>query len=174
MMTEDPKSLIMSRWIRPEDLPSYEEAGFADFRVQDQVRNNAWLVRTIQAYQARSYDGNLLDIMAMPLDFESAYVKNVPKKYLQLLTMPTIKPHQVDYVAVASSDPVYPRIDNKKFPADFLAHFKEVDCFYEDCDRCGSCEKTARAVFSFEDDYPERKRSLVARMDKAIESSLAF
>ncbi len=62
-----PELLLMSRWIRPEDLHQYEALGFDEFKIIDRSRSTAWLLRVTRAYADRCYDGNLLDILSLEL-----------------------------------------------------------------------------------------------------------
>lgn len=60
----DPKKLIMARWIRPEDLSVYEESGFTRFKISGRVMSTSWLLRAVKAYAQRQYKGNLFDILS--------------------------------------------------------------------------------------------------------------
>lgn len=70
----DPEKLIMARWIRPEDLPVYEELGFTRFKISGRNMSTSWLLRAIKAYAQKQYKGNLFDILA------AAALKKEPDK----------------------------------------------------------------------------------------------
>jgi collagenase-like PrtC family protease len=60
----DPAKLIMSRWIRPEDLPVYEKLGFYRFKISGREMSTSWLSRAVTAYANKQYKGNLFDILS--------------------------------------------------------------------------------------------------------------
>jgi len=66
---KNPSELLMSEWIRPEDVHYYEDvakkAGNSGLvlKLTDRARTTDWLVRTVTAYAEKSYEGNLFDIL---------------------------------------------------------------------------------------------------------------
>lgn len=58
-----PVELIKAPWIRPEDLAIYEELGFREFKLAGREKGGEWVVRAVAAYSARSYSGNLNDLV---------------------------------------------------------------------------------------------------------------
>jgi len=62
-----PELFLSSRWVRPEDVCMYESLGIEEFKIIDRSRSTAWLLRATQAYAARRYDGNLLDILSIEM-----------------------------------------------------------------------------------------------------------
>jgi collagenase-like PrtC family protease len=58
-----PVELIKAPWIRPEDLAIYEELGFRHFKLAGREKGGEWIVRAVAAYSARSYSGNLNDLV---------------------------------------------------------------------------------------------------------------
>ncbi|MBN2441462.1 MAG: U32 family peptidase [Spirochaetales bacterium] len=60
----DPAKIIMSRWIRPEDLPIYEKEGYTRFKISGRNMSTTWLTRAVKAYSQKKYNGNLFDILA--------------------------------------------------------------------------------------------------------------
>lgn len=58
-----PERLIMMPWIRPEDLAFYEELGFDTFKISGRHMPTDGIVRAVNAYVERRFDGNLLTIL---------------------------------------------------------------------------------------------------------------
>jgi hypothetical protein len=67
-----PSKLMSTSWIRPEDVRCFEDvcdkAGFDGFGIVllDGWKSTAFLSRVIAAYTARSFDGNLVDLLCLP------------------------------------------------------------------------------------------------------------
>ena len=60
----DPVSFIKSLWIRPEDIEVYANHGIDLFKLIGRERlSDIDLLRMIETYFARSYDGNLIDLI---------------------------------------------------------------------------------------------------------------
>jgi len=53
-----PELLLMSRWIRPEDLHVYEALGVEEFKIIDRSAIDSLVLRATKAYASRRYDGN--------------------------------------------------------------------------------------------------------------------
>ena len=60
----NPEQIIRSRWIRPEDLARYEALGFDRIKLSGRNMSLQWLRRMAGAYAARSYHGNLADLLS--------------------------------------------------------------------------------------------------------------
>ena len=55
------EDFLRATWIRPEDVPLWEEAGISLFKVA--IRRHTTPVETLRAYAEYSFDGNLLSLM---------------------------------------------------------------------------------------------------------------
>lgn len=151
----NPVEIIKGRWIRPEDLWAYEEIGYTKFKVVERFKKTAVLLETVNAYQNRSHEGNLIDILT--LTNPDVYIKpNV--EYFN-------KPEHINVPMIiqvgglmdfALRDFIY--IDNKKFDG-FIEFFKKNgSCRNRDCDRCGFCQRTFEKVGSFDRNEAEKHR----------------
>jgi collagenase-like PrtC family protease len=150
-VVRDPRKLISSIWVRPEDLALYEDAGVHRFKISGRNRSTEWLVRAAQAYTSRQYHGNLLDILSF------VQVKG-PSNALATLTdrgvAPTmVKPFREAFAALG--DVV---IDNDAFPAGFLRRIAATDCEHRTCDECGYCGTVAERVVRIGGKPPSRYR----------------
>ncbi len=145
-----PELLLMSRWIRPEDLHQYEAMGFDEFKIIDRSRSTAWLLRATKAYADRNYDGNLLDILSLemlgdPVGFHSDIEDQIPermrhyKKEERQLMLRMLKLRR-RLLALDIS------IDNAEL-SDFLEGFRTINCAETYCENCSHCHRyTERAV----------------------------
>ena len=62
----DDTSYMKLNWIRPEDLHFYESCGINNFKIQGrQYILTSDMIKTVQSYFERSYDGNLYDLITL-------------------------------------------------------------------------------------------------------------
>ena len=134
----DPSKLISGIFVRPEDLEVFEDAGVHRFKVSGRNRSTEWLARCARAYAARSYPGDLTDILSL------VQVKG-PLSALRRAVTSAETP-----VARALAEAFSPlsqlSIDNRAFPPDFLRHIALVDCEHTSCEACGYCRSVAQRV----------------------------
>ncbi len=148
----DPVELIRSRWIRPEDLKTYEDIGLDHFKLVDRNMPTDRLIEITKAYAARRWDGDLLDLLVFPpRDFPLKF--GTPHRFryflrnwrqanpLKLLSRVTSKVSE-------SVDPI--SIDNNQLDG-FLEHFRNIDCAAIDCDTCGYCRRVADQVMTIDE-----------------------
>jgi collagenase-like PrtC family protease len=138
-LVRDPRKLISSIWVRPEDLSVYEEAGVHRFKVSGRNRTTDWLVHAARAYADRRYDGNLLDILSF------VQIK-APSNALEELSRRGVSPGEVGPLraAFAAFDDV--TIRNDAFPPEFLRRIAAMDCEHRSCEECGYCGEVAEKV----------------------------
>lgn len=151
----NPVEIIKARWIRPEDLWAYEEIGYTQFKIVERFKRTDVLARTVQVYQDRSYEGNLIDILTL----------TNPDVYLKANLEYFNKPEHVNVPMIAQvaglmdfalRDFIY--IDNKKFDG-FIEFFREIGtCRNRDCDKCGFCQRTFEKVGNFNQQEAETRR----------------
>jgi collagenase-like PrtC family protease len=130
----DASQFIKSRWIRPEDIPIYEETGIDFFKIAGRAMPSEWIINATAAYPSRQYQGNLRDILYVP----------DPKIEYAGPTSPSI-----EIARIGSPPKVY--IDNQSLQG-FIDFFKKQDCL-SGCAHCDYCQKTADKVVQL--DYPE-------------------
>ena len=130
----DASQFIKSRWIRPEDIPIYEETGIDFFKIAGRAMPSEWIINATAVYSSRQYQGNLGDIL---------YVPN-PKIEYAGPTSPSI-----EITRIGSPPKVY--IDNQALEG-FIDFFKKQDCL-SGCAHCDYCQKTADKVVQL--DHPE-------------------
>lgn len=149
----NPELLLMSRWIRPEDLHVYEAIGFDEFKIIDRSRSTPWLLRAAKAYADRRYDGNLLDILSLELlgdpagfhgDIENQIrerMRHWEKKERQLML------RMLKLRSRLLALDIY--IDNAEL-ADFLDGFQKTRCAETYCEDCRYCHRYAQKAIRFD------------------------
>jgi collagenase-like PrtC family protease len=150
-----PEEIIKARWIRPEDLRAYEEIGYTKFKVVERFKKTGILLETVQAYQKRRFDGNLIDILTL----------TNPDVYLKPNLEYFNKPEHVNVPLIAQvgslmdfalRDFIY--IDNSKLDG-FIEFFrKNGSCRSRDCDQCGYCRRIFDQVATYDAAEAERHR----------------
>jgi collagenase-like PrtC family protease len=123
----DVSQFIKSRWIRPEDIPIYEETGIDFFKIAGRATSSEWIINATEGYSSRQYQGNLCNIL---------YVPNPKIDYAD----PVLASTQT--ARVGSPPKVY--IDNQDLEG-FIDFFKKQDC-PSGCAYCDYCQKIADKV----------------------------
>ncbi|MEE9586234.1 MAG: U32 family peptidase [Nitrososphaerales archaeon] len=82
---ENTAELLKAPWIRPEDIAYYEKTFKIDkFKIQGRQMPVEWIVKTVEMYSSRKYDGNLLDLISPTYpnwSTRSTYAKQLLQKY---------------------------------------------------------------------------------------------
>jgi collagenase-like PrtC family protease len=138
----DPAILLMTDWIRPEDLSHYEELGYTQFKIIDRATPMEFMVERVRAYENRSFEGNLLRIMQH-------------FGYRDIFNPEEIMKH------------IY--IDNQALDG-FIEHFKKHHCSIMDCGRtCRHChryaEKAVRIAPEFQAEYKKRHTEVMKEIE---------
>lgn len=158
-----PAELIKARWIRPEDVGHYEEIGIDCLKLVERFRGTESLINIVDAYEQRSYPGNLAEILTLPQ--EGVYTS----PNLDLIQRPDlIETDIMEDIMAVLREPFSGRliIDNTGLNG-FIEHFKTVDCLRIDCERCGYCERVASQVISIDEGW---RGEMISRFERALES----
>ncbi len=150
-MVRDPTKLISSIWVRPEDLEAYEDVGVTRFKISGRNRTTDWLVRVAEAYAARRYEGNLLDILSF------VQVKG-PLAALQTIERDPAARDVAGRFRRAYDSLSRVTIDNSAFPAGFLRRIASSDCLHRSCEECGYCPSVAERVLRIDGVPPSKYR----------------
>lgn len=158
---KDPTEFVKSRWIRPEDLPIYEEIGIDLIKIIDRHTTTADLITRTKAYHERSYEGNFIDIMGQIMNLNTGTSIN-PRKIL--MKAPPWKRRKMGAfmknMRVYLSDLVY--LDTKKIPDDFVYEISKRNCRSLSCKQCGYCHAIAAQAVRFSSE--EARRETLARL----------
>jgi collagenase-like PrtC family protease len=157
---QQPVNYLRANWIRPEDLHLYEELGFHNFKIVERNTPTRILLERVQAYAARRYDGNLLDLVqnyAYPYEKFSGKAKDA-YSYRRLFKY-FVKPQVVNLLKFRkvmefgqTASVLYPlrgpnpvQIDNRALDG-FLDFFQNHGCQEVDCETCRYCHEWADRV----------------------------
>jgi collagenase-like PrtC family protease len=158
-----PEELIKSRWIRPEDVGSYEEIGIDCLKLVERFRGTESLIRIVDAYEQRSYPGNLAELLSLPQ--EGVYT--APN--LDIIDRPDlIDTDTMEEVMAVLGEPFTGKlsIDNTKLNG-FIDHFKKVNCLRIDCDLCNYCRRVASQAIVVDETW---RKEMISRFERAIHS----
>jgi collagenase-like PrtC family protease len=168
-----PELLLMSRWIRPEDLGEYEALGYDEFKIIDRSRSTQWLLRATRAYAQRRYEGNLLDLLSLEmLGDRSGFHKNVEERTREHLRQMSPEQRRLMLRMFKLRRSLFDldiRIDNQALSG-FLEGFKRIRCAETDCDECRYCHRHAEETVQF--DRAEASR-LAAEIDALLDGFVA-
>ena len=151
----DTSQLVKARWIRPEDVPQYQELDIDFFKVGGRAMPTDWIVNVVKAYTSFSYPGNLYDL----LNNFSPKTKNAE---------PHLSSTQLD--AIASPPKVY--IDNQALDG-FLDFFKKQDCL-SGCVDCGYCQEMADRVVTIDRNEVESYTRVLSELLSDLAQSNMF
>jgi collagenase-like PrtC family protease len=166
----DPVELLKSPWIRPEDIPSYENLGYHHFKITERFKRTPLLLENVLAYENRRYDGNLLDLFTLPR--KGAFTP-VHLEYF-------IQPKHVNIMKISELEKVFDlevremiQLDNKKLEG-FIEHFKEKDCQQISCSHCRYCETVFEKVAVVKKEEVERAAQKVRNFSEKLVSGEIF
>ncbi|MFH1325198.1 MAG: U32 family peptidase [archaeon] len=60
-----PEELLLSNFIRPEDISLYEEMGISHFKITGRSKKPSWLPEVVDAYRNRKFEGNLIRLLGI-------------------------------------------------------------------------------------------------------------
>lgn len=169
MKLESPVDYIRSEWIRPEDLPLYEDLGYHRFKVTERGAPTEVLVRRVRAYARRRYEGNLLDLV-QPYGFSEDdsdpdagwrglrwRIKHLLRPFLadvrRLWNVKRLAEARGMLKPVAGNPPVF--IDNRALDG-FMERFLAKGCKDVECDACRYCHRWADRAVKIDPEYKAR------------------
>jgi hypothetical protein len=151
----NPTEVLKARWVRPEDLSHYEAIGIDTFKIAGRRMSTEWIIRAVDAFSSRKYDGNLIDIIqGFSMSFGGLEQKD-----------PNIKLSRTLDKEFKSK--LY--IDNTKLDG-FIDFFKKQDCIAM-CHECNYCEEWAKkAVILNKEESTRYVESLKNYIDDIVSS----
>ena len=180
MKLRDPVNYIRSEWIRPEDLPIYEEMGYDLFKIAERDIPTEMMMVRVKAYSERRYEGNLLDLV-QPYAFKGvredhSYYRHGLGWLLRYILRPTLanplRMLPLKRLAelrgmtrpVEGEAPV--TIDNRALDG-FMERFKQESCVDVDCETCRWCHEFAEKAIKIDE---ANREAALAAYDELFES----
>jgi len=179
---EDPVNFIKSVWIRPEDIHIYEDLGFSNFKILERSCPTELLIRRVDAYVKREFNGNLLELVAPVAHIKKEQDASLSQRLRVIFSM--FKPSKVKISTLLATKeymeqvilhdfdklttPIY--IDNKKLDG-FLKEIMKRDCKNSLCSECLYCNSIASKQVVYNEDYRVKILKLAQELDKGLISS---
>jgi len=144
---KDPSQFIKSPWIRPEDLKSYEDLGFEQFKITERMKKTDRLLKVIQAYQNRSFDGNLAELLNVRMSENDFITPNFEYNNHPIF-IDSVKMSLI--YRLLFSNNVF--IDNQKLSG-FINFFinNKIDCSKRSCAKCQHCQRFTNASVTIDE-----------------------
>ncbi len=169
----DTVNFIRSDWIRPEDVGYYEEIGIDGLKIIGRARSSDFIVKATEAYMKRSYEGNLLDILAHPYgEKRKRTAHNVFRGLLYAARLHLRNPFYLRKMVSTFPDfKVY--LDNKKLDG-FLEYFVKGACQCSrrggSCDGCNYCLQAAEKALVIDPSYRDEFLKVYGKiLDELVE-----
>lgn len=177
----EPVNYIRSIWIRPEDLYLYEQIGYNNFKIVERSCPGDLLVKRVQAYAQRSFDGNLLELVGQVARIKREQGASLSLRWRLLRTF--LKPQWVSLPFMLKlkrygesivlhefskeKAPVY--IDNKSLNG-FVEKFAGGECYGNSCGDCTYCNQWADKVVRIDERYRNDVLARSEELEKAQRS----
>jgi len=167
-----PKLLISSPWIRPEDVSLYEQMGIDSIKLVDRRLTSAELIKIINAYTGREYEGNLLDLFPALGGISPVSLSNIV-----LRTKHFFHPFSANIFMVPKLRYLLKKIevfiDNKALDG-FINFFLTHNCQVMSCEDCGYCREISERVVKIDKDYQNKICQEYRKFLGALYSGRAF
>jgi|PlaIllAssembly_1097288.scaffolds.fasta_scaffold103149_1 collagenase-like PrtC family protease len=160
---EKPVDILKARWIRPEDVGVYDEIGIDTLKLLERFRTTASLLKVVQAYTERKFDGNLIELLTLP----NKGSFNPPN--LEYLLKPEfinigMMMRMADVFGYSFPEIIY--LDNRQLD-DFLEGFKKRDCLSLYCGDCRYCEKVSEKAIRILDE--NKRQEILKKFDSFLD-----
>jgi hypothetical protein len=175
----NPVNLIRGIWIRPEDLPIYENLGYHNFKIVERSCPGDLLVKRVQAYAGRWFEGNLLELvgqvaqikkeqgatLGMRLGMLRRFFKPTFVRMSSVLKLKHYAEQIIMHDFSASSAPVY--IDNRSLDG-FLEKFASKECDQTNCESCGLCLEWEKKAIRIDEAYRKDVLSRASDLESGL------
>jgi len=168
---KDPRLIIKSQWIRPEDIDRYEDIGYCDFKLLERNAPTDLMVQRVKAYAERSSTPNLLDLIQ-----SYGFRKETPKEFgwqikyfFSFLKNNTVSRDIINLLKKRGmlyslkNTPIL--LNSAEIPNDFLEKISTAGCSVSgNCSGCGYCRSIAESAYKADNEYKEECLKLYERV----------
>lgn len=152
-----PIEYIKSGWIRPEDICHYEDVGINTLKIVGRQMQTEFILKIVNAYAKRRYDGNLLDLL--PTHQKSIMVgKRNPLSYLHKLKF-FFRPQFVNIFRLQKVRKLFDEegvyINNRALDG-FLNYFIDGKCNSACGSHCNYCNDIFSKAVSINSEYQDK------------------
>jgi collagenase-like PrtC family protease len=162
---EEPVNFIRSAWIRPEDIPFYENLGVDSVKLVDRRLPTHSILKIVDAYLNNSYQGNLIDLLPTFQDKNFNVRKGWLKKIFYLGIPSWTNPLRVlNYARIINKLEIF--IDNKLL--DGYLENMPVECGSIICNECNYCHEIASRVIKVDAGYLKKTVADYKRLISSI------
>lgn len=160
----------------------YEQLGYNNFKILERSCPSELLLKRVDAYVKRRFDGNLLEIVAPVAHIKKE--QNAPLSQRMRIIFSMLKPSKVKISSLLkvkkymekvilhdfdkSNAPIF--IDNNKLNG-FLNDIIKHDCQNRSCTECQYCDDVARQVVVYNEEYRQNTLKLAEDLDEGLISS---
>jgi len=134
----NPVEIIKSSFIRPEDIPFYENIGIKNFKIVDRNRTTSFIVNAVNAYVNKAYDGNLIDLMSIYSTYD--------RKQEKISELPDV----LDEESIDAFWKALPAIVDIKLMSKDIQGLtkktKNIDCNTLNCESCKICNRYEKEI----------------------------
>ena len=165
---KNPEEYIKSPWIRPEDVPLYEEIGIEHLKITERDFPTEILLKRVEAYSNHSYDGNLLDLIQghgyilegtalEPLEVKTNF-NDINEVVSEIFKIRGFK--------LERKYPQHVYIDNKKLDG-FIDFFKQGNC-KGNCQNCNYCSNISKKTITTNEEVSNYLKDLYGRFENML------
>lgn len=176
----DPINFIRSCWIRPEDISLYKKLGYYNFKIVERSSPADLIIKRVKAYSERSFDGNLLELVAPVAQITRKLGASKEMRFRLLTTM-----FRPDRIRIKSLLKIYKYasllldIDHSTADAPVIIENKKLDGFIDQlrktcngfCTQCSFCAKVSDQVVKIDPNYRNAVLSLSSWLDSGATDS---
>lgn len=157
---KDPRLIIKSQWIRPEDIRRYEDIGYYDFKLLERNAPSDLMFQRVKAYSERCSPPNLLDLI-QPYGFQKETKKEFGwqiKYFFSFLKSYTVNHDIINLLKkrgmLYSLKNISTSLNSADIPSDFLEKISAADCSISgNCSGCGYCQSIVEAAYRVDNEY---------------------
>jgi len=167
---EDPKLLLKSDYVRPEDLTVYKQMGYKHFKIVGRTKSTEWILAAVKAYHDEKYKGNLLDIVPLGIlaDKQGA-CNDASKNFTKYFRKNYDKDKNWMKLYTGRYQDGVPFIDNQELDG-FLKKQAPGLCNATECNDCGKCDKIFKKAIKFKN--PKITKQLKANLQDSLDAFL--